>query len=95
VRHPHGLLLKSALMAELAVCAANQLPWHGRDVKGLFSVVYFALERADLVQRRLAAHCSHLSEDDLKQMAMAPRMPPDGYGLVTYGLPFIGGRTVT
>lgn len=65
--------MKSALMAELSVCAANQIAWHGRKVDNCFSVVYFALERADLVQRRLAAHCARLdlSADDLKQMAIA------------------------
>ncbi|MBR1145087.1 AAA family ATPase [Bradyrhizobium sp. AUGA SZCCT0431] len=65
--------MKSALMAELSVCAANQLPWHGRRVDSCFPVVYFALERADLVQRRLAAHCTrlNLSADDMAQMDIA------------------------
>ena len=48
--------MKSALMAELAFCVANQEPWHGRQTKNISSVVYFALERADLVRRRLRAH---------------------------------------
>jgi hypothetical protein len=65
--------MKSALMAELSVCAANQLPWHGRKVDNCFSVVYFALERSDLVQRRLAAHCERLklTAEDRAQMAIA------------------------
>jgi len=65
--------MKSALMAELCVCAANQLPWHGRKVDHCFPVLYFALERADLVQRRLAAHCERLgfNEENTADMAIA------------------------
>jgi hypothetical protein len=65
--------MKSALMAELSVCAANQLPWHGRKVDDCFSVVYFALERSDLVQRRLAAHCERLklTAEDMAEMPIA------------------------
>jgi hypothetical protein len=65
--------MKSALMAELSVCAANMIPWHGRKVDNCFSVVYFALERADLVQRRLVAHCERakLTQDDMDQMSIA------------------------
>jgi hypothetical protein len=48
--------LKSALMAEASVCAAAGLDWHGKRSKGPVGVVYFALERADLVLRRLQAH---------------------------------------
>lgn len=47
--------LKSALMAELAAAVANQNDWHGMKATGCHGVLYFALERADLVKRRLAA----------------------------------------
>ncbi|MBP1065315.1 hypothetical protein JOE51_006782 [Bradyrhizobium japonicum] len=55
--------MKSALMAELAFCVANQEPWHGRPVKGIHGVVYFALERGDLVKRRLRAHIERANVD--------------------------------
>jgi hypothetical protein len=49
--------MKSALMAELAMCVAEGNDWHGKKHKGsLWGTVYFALERADLVRRRLRAH---------------------------------------
>jgi hypothetical protein len=62
--------MKSALMAELTMCVANQQPWHGRKVDHCYGVMYFALERSDLVHRRLMAHClrMELSEDDRDQM---------------------------
>lgn len=65
--------MKSALMAELCVCVANKLPWHERKVDGCFPVLYFALERADLVQRRLAAHCERLgyTQEHAGDMAIA------------------------
>jgi hypothetical protein len=65
--------MKSALMAELCVCVANQLPWHGRKVYHCDPVLYFALERADLVQRRLAAHCERLgyTQEHAAEMAIA------------------------
>ena len=47
--------LKSALMADAAVAAASGQDWFGYKNKGPVSVVYFALERADLVRRRLLA----------------------------------------
>lgn len=51
--------MKSALMAQLALAVSNSQDWHGRrNSAGIRGVVYFALERADLVRRRLAAHCS-------------------------------------
>lgn len=64
--------MKSALMAELAMCVANQQDWHGREVDHCHGVMYFALERADLVHRRLIAHSQkmNLSEDDLDQMSI-------------------------
>jgi hypothetical protein len=48
--------MKSALMAQASVCVAGGLDWHGKKNKGAAGVVYFALERADLVRRRLQAH---------------------------------------
>ena len=47
--------LKSALLAELAKSVANQEDWHGMKAKACYGVLYFALELADLVRRRLAA----------------------------------------
>jgi hypothetical protein len=53
--------MKSALMAELSVYSAADLDWHGKKKKGgPVGVVYFALERADLVERRIKAHCRRL-----------------------------------
>lgn len=48
--------MKSALMAEAAVHVAAGDEWHGFRNKEACAVVYFALERADLVKRRLEAH---------------------------------------
>jgi hypothetical protein len=56
--------MKSALMAQLAFAVSDSRAWHGRMPSGgIRSVVYFALERADLVRRRLAAHCSREAMD--------------------------------
>ena len=48
--------LKSALMCEISVHAAAGWDWRGYRTKGPCGVVYFAFERAVLVQRRLAAY---------------------------------------
>jgi hypothetical protein len=48
--------LKSALMTDLSVHIASGTDWRGYRSKERCGVVYFALERADLVKRRLAAH---------------------------------------
>jgi hypothetical protein len=48
--------LKSALMADLAICLASGMDWRGYQSKATAGVVYFALERGDLVKRRFAAH---------------------------------------
>src|ERR1700694_3288669 len=68
--------MKSALMAELAICVANQDDWHGRKSTACHGVLYFALERADLVRRRLSAHYSRLAleEDGLLPIAVVPSM---------------------
>jgi hypothetical protein len=48
---------KSALLAEAAICCGGGLDWRGkRNKAGPTGVIYFALERADLVKRRLLAH---------------------------------------
>jgi hypothetical protein len=48
--------MKSALMAEASIAVAGGLDWHGYRNKGAAGVIYFAIERADLVARRLLAH---------------------------------------
>jgi len=52
--------LKSALLAQASICVAANLDWHGYSSKGAWGVVYFALERADLVRRRILAHVAKL-----------------------------------
>jgi len=52
--------MKSALLAEAAICVGAGLNWHGHRNKGAAGVVYFAIERADLVKRRLRAHRQRL-----------------------------------
>src|SRR5262245_37196553 len=47
---------KSALLTDIGVHKAAGRDWRGFRTKGRAGVVYFALERADLVRRRLAAH---------------------------------------
>jgi hypothetical protein len=48
--------MKSALMAEASISVAAGLDWNGKRSKETAGVVYFAIERADLVRRRLQAH---------------------------------------
>jgi AAA domain len=48
--------LKSALLTDIAVCIAANRDWHEQRSKQATAVIYFALERADLVRRRLAAY---------------------------------------
>jgi AAA domain len=60
--------LKSALLTDIAVCLASNRNWCGRQCKGPASVLYFALERADLVRRRLAAY---RTRDNLKGLPIA------------------------
>jgi hypothetical protein len=54
ISRPGGM--KSALMAQASICVAAGLDWNGYRNKECAGVVYFALERADLVRRRLRAH---------------------------------------
>jgi hypothetical protein len=60
--------LKSALMTDLAIHLASGMDWRGYQSKETCGVVYFALERADLVKRRLAAH---RRRDDLTGLPIA------------------------
>ncbi|WP_338821433.1 AAA family ATPase [Bradyrhizobium septentrionale] len=48
--------MKSALMASASISVASGTDWFGKRNKERCAVVYFALERADLVERRLEAH---------------------------------------
>ncbi|MGY2920559.1 MULTISPECIES: AAA family ATPase [Bradyrhizobium] len=67
--------MKSALLAELSICVARGVDWHGYRAKRAGSVLYFALERADLVRRRLRAHVERLGlEDALLNIAVVPSL---------------------
>jgi AAA domain len=48
--------LKSAILTSVAIAVSSGEDFCGKRCKGKFSVIYFALERADLVRRRLHAH---------------------------------------
>ena len=48
--------MKSALMASAAIAVASGTDWFGKRNKERCAVVYFALERGDLVRRRIEAH---------------------------------------
>ena len=52
--------MKSAVMASASIHAAAGLDWFGKVNKERVGVVYFALERGDLVHRRLQAHRDRL-----------------------------------
>src|SRR5215204_1230692 len=47
---------KSALLTDVAIYVAAGTEWRGYKAKGKFGVVYLALERGDLVKRRLEAY---------------------------------------
>jgi hypothetical protein len=47
---------KSALLTDMFVHGAHGVNWRGYRTKVKFGGIYFALERADLVRRRMAAH---------------------------------------
>ena len=64
--------LKSALMADATVAIANGEDWFGRKSKGKFGVVYFALERADLVRRRLQATIANRGITEPLAVAVVP-----------------------
>jgi 6,7-dimethyl-8-ribityllumazine synthase len=48
--------LKSAILTSLTHAVASGQDWCGKRNKGKCAVIYFALERADLVKRRLRAY---------------------------------------
>lgn len=54
--------LKSSVMAQMAVHNATGRDWHGYKSTGVHcpGVFYFALEKADLVKRRIMAQCLQL-----------------------------------
>ena len=56
---------KSALLTDIGVHLAGGTDWRGHRTKGAHGVIYFALERADLVKRRLIAHKQRDSLPDL------------------------------
>jgi hypothetical protein len=60
--------LKSALATDMAIHLASGVDWRGYQSRKKCGVVYFALERADLVKRRLAAH---RKRDDLTGLPIA------------------------
>jgi Bifunctional DNA primase/polymerase, N-terminal/AAA domain len=60
--------LKSALATDIGIHLASGMDWRGYQSKEPCGVVYFALERADLVKRRLAAH---RKRDDLTGLPIA------------------------
>ena len=49
---------KSTLLTDIAIHAADGLDWRGYRSKDRVGVVYFALERGQLVKRRLMAHAA-------------------------------------
>jgi hypothetical protein len=57
--------LKSALLTSACVAVATGSPWRGHRNKGRAAVIYFALERGDLVARRFRAHAVRDRLDDL------------------------------
>lgn len=66
--------MKSALMAEMAMCVALGREWHGhKNPMGPAGVLYFALERADLVKRRLMAHAQimEIPKEDFLRLDIA------------------------
>lgn len=65
--------MKSALMAQLAMCVGNFQDWNGLKHKAHGGVLYFALERPDLVKRRLWAHYAKMGipADEVAGVAIA------------------------
>jgi hypothetical protein len=56
--------LKSSLLASVAHAVAKGDEWCGKLNKGRKAVIYFALERADLVKRRLRALAERKGDKD-------------------------------
>jgi hypothetical protein len=69
---------KSSLLTDIGFHAARGIGWRGYVNKGACGVVYFALERAKLVERRLTAHCQRdaVESDNLANLpfAVCPRI---------------------
>jgi hypothetical protein len=59
---------KSSLLTDISVHLASGTDWRGYRTKDRAGVIYFALERADLVKRRLIAH---KLRDDLPGLPIA------------------------
>jgi hypothetical protein len=57
--------LKSAILTSVARCCGSGRDWCSKRNKGACAVIYFALERADLVRRRLRAYAEQGGEIDL------------------------------
>ena len=57
--------LKSAILTDLAYAVATDQDWCGKRNKGKCAVIYFALERADLVKRRLRAYADQDGKVDV------------------------------
>jgi len=57
--------MKSALMASAAICVSSGQDWFEHRNKETAGVIYFAIERADLVRRRLQAHGQRQNLKDL------------------------------
>jgi hypothetical protein len=64
---------KSALLADLAIHAAEGTDWRGHRSKEKVAVVYFALERKELVKRRMRAHAMPQTLFEMKDGALAAR----------------------
>lgn len=77
--------LKSALLAQAAWCVGTGEEWHGRKNSGQADVLYFALERSDLVNRRLSA------ERDRAGLSSTDRLP---IGVVTSMVDLMNPATV-
>jgi AAA domain len=60
---------KSALLTDISVALASGVDWRGYRNRGRSGAIYFALERADLVKRRLVAH--RLRDDLPADLAIA------------------------
>jgi hypothetical protein len=64
---------KSALLADLAIHAAEGTDWRGHRCKEKVAVVYFALERKELVKRRLRAHAKPTIVFEMKDGTLSAR----------------------
>jgi hypothetical protein len=70
---------KSALLADLAIHAAEGTDWRGHRCKEKVAVVYFALERKELVKRRMRAHAKPETAFEMKDGGLAPREVKAGF----------------